>query len=416
MKLLLAALSLAALVFGGAGVGTWLVEQRLATLLPGGLRFEALSYDPLTGRLALRQVSGCDAEGREIFRAAEVRATASILEAFAGMVTLRRVQVAAPRLVVPAAPVSSVLRLPATVRTASVAVDGLVMTSGALVIEDGARGEPLVVRDFAMRADHGAFAVEMALYGAPVRITGQRPLGAPGYAVHVRAAGLDAVAALRDFPALTAGAGVTLAGGRADVDATLFFTDEGMLVSGQARLERVLARFADRRLSPFSAAAVILAVDRWDVEAGTGRISRLELRGPRFAVNVQRRVPALLTSLLDRFAGEGVVVRRVRVVDGTLTIDSPDVLVTLHGVNLALQARETLAGAGFVLAGRAAVGPGGHVAVEGSLSRDLRAAEGALRATGVTARGCAIADTTVPLPVEPTLHALVAALAESCAL
>ena len=27
----------------------------------------------------------------------------------------------------------------------------------------------------------------------------------------------------------------------------------GMLVSGQARLERVLARFADRRISPFSA-------------------------------------------------------------------------------------------------------------------------------------------------------------------
>src|SRR6185503_7720744 len=113
----------------------------------------------------------------------------------------------------------------AAAHPAPIAVNGLVVTHGALVLEDASRPHPLVIRDLAVRADRmaafggeGAFAVEMALYGANVRVTGQRPLGAPGYAVHVRASGLDAVAALRDFPQLTADAGVTLTGGRADVD------------------------------------------------------------------------------------------------------------------------------------------------------------------------------------------------------
>lgn len=423
MKFLLAAVALLAALFGGAGVATWLVEHRLATLLPGGLVFDTLRYNPLTGRLALRHVSGRDANGREIFRADEVSATASVLDLLAGVVTLQRVQVASPRLVVPAAPMMTLIGLGgAAPRTAPIAVNGLVVTHGALVIEDAARGAPLVVRDVAVRADRmaafageGAFAVEMALYGANVRMTGQRALGAPGYAVHVRASGLDAVAALRDFPMLMAGSGVTLAGGRADIDGTLLFTEHGTLASGQARLERVLARFADRGLSPFSAAAIILAVDRWDVEAGVGRISRLELRAPRLSVSLRRKVPPLLTALLDVFADDGVVLRRVRVVDGNLTLDVPDGPVTLRGLNLALQARERLAGAGFVLTGRAGVGAEGHVAVEGALSRNLRNAEGALRAGGVRAGTCMVSNATVRLPAAPTLRSLVAALAATCA-
>jgi hypothetical protein len=336
MKVLLALLALCATLFGGAGVATWLVEQRLATLAPGGLVFEALSYNPFTGRLAMRHVAARDAGGREIFRADAITATAPALDLLAGVVTLQRVQVASPRLVVPAGPVLTLIGLGGEAPTSSpVAVNGLVVTRGALVIEDAARSEPLVVRDLAVRADRvaafggeGAFAVEMALYGASVRITGQRALGAPGYAVHVRASGLDAVAALRDFPALTAGTGVTLAGGRADIDGTLLFAEQGLLVSGQAKLERVLARFVDRGLSPFSAASIILAVDRWDVGAGSGRISRLELRAPRLTVNLRRSVPPLLTSLLDVFADDGVVLRRIRVVDGHLTLDVPDGPVT----------------------------------------------------------------------------------------
>ena len=66
MKLLLAVVALAAALLGGAGVATWLVEQRLATLTPGGVTFDTLRYNPLTGRLVLRNVSGRDTNGREV--------------------------------------------------------------------------------------------------------------------------------------------------------------------------------------------------------------------------------------------------------------------------------------------------------------------------------------------------------------
>lgn len=94
MKILIAVLSLAALLFGGAGIATWLVAQRLATLTPGGVAFDALRYNPLTGALVLRQVSGRDGNGREVFRADEIRATAPVADLLAGVVTLQRAQVA----------------------------------------------------------------------------------------------------------------------------------------------------------------------------------------------------------------------------------------------------------------------------------------------------------------------------------
>jgi len=115
------------------------------------------------------------------------------------------------------------------------------------------------------------------------------------------------------------------------------------------------------------------------------------------------------------FAEDGIVLRRIRVVEGQLTLDVPHGPLTLRRLDLALQARERLAGTGFVLSGRAGVGPEGHVAVEGALSRDLRSAEGALRAGGVKAGSCTVSDATVPLPEQPTLESLVAALAATCA-
>jgi hypothetical protein len=421
MKVILALLSLAAVLVGGAGIATWLLEDRLAALAPGGVTFRSLSYHPLTGRLALRGVAARDGDGREVFRADEVTATVRALDLLSGVVALQRVQVAAPRLIVSAGPVLSLVGLRRDALRAPVAVNGLVVTHGALVIEDAARGTPLVVRDLAVRADRmaafgggGAFAVEMALYGSTVRITGQQALGAPGYAVHVRAHHLDAVALLRDFPSLLARTGITLVTGRADVDATALIAHDRALVSGQVRLDRVLARFADRRLSPFSAAVVILALDRWDTAAGVGRVSRLELRAPRLSVNLKSAVPPLLARLLDVFADDDIVLRRVRVVDGQVTLDVRDGPLTLRGVQLGLQARERLAGAGFVVSGRAGVGTGGTITVEGGLSRDLREAEGALRASGVTAGGCAVTDATVPLPSPPTLGALVLAVADTC--
>jgi hypothetical protein len=422
VKLLIAVLALAGVLLGGAGIATRLVEQRLAALTPGGVAFDTLSYDPFTGALVVRSVSGRDASGREVFRAEEIRATAPVADLLAGVVTLQRAQVASPRLIVPAGPALKLIALGgAAPRPAPIAVNGLVVTHGALVLEDASRPDPLVISDVAVRADRmaafggdGAFAVEMALYGANVRITGQRPLGAPGYAVHVRANGLDAVAALRDFPLLTADTGVTLTGGRADVDAMLLFAEQGLLLSGQARLERVLARFADRGLSPFSAAAIILGVDRWDVAAGAGRISRLELRSPRLSVSLRRTPPAMLASLLDVFADDGIVLRRVRIVDGTLTLDVPEGPLTLRNLNVGLQSRESLSGAGFVVTGRAATGPDGYLSVQGAVSRDLRHADGALRASGIKANNCLIADATVRLPDEPTLKALISALAATC--
>jgi hypothetical protein len=423
VKLLILALCAGAALLAGAGTSTWLVEQRLATLAPGGVAFETLAYNPLTGRLALARITARDATGREIFRAEEITATATPADLLTGVVTLQRVQVVAPRLVVPAGPVLRLIGLGSEAsRAAPVAVNGLVVTQGALVIEDLARGASLVVRDLAVRADRmaafggdGAFAVEMALYGASVRLTGQRALGAPGYAVHLRASGLDTVAVLRDFPALTARTGITLVSGRADVDGTVLFTERGLLASGQARLERVLARFADKRLSPFSASAIILGVDRWDIGAGTGRVARLELRGPRLSVSLRRGVPPLLRSLRGVFADEEIVLRRIRIVDGTLTLDAPERVVSLRGVNVALQAYERLAGAAFVLTGRAGIGTQGRLAVEGMLARDLSHAEGALRAGGVTAGSCVVGDATVALPSTLTLESLVTALAATCA-
>jgi hypothetical protein len=101
--------------------------------------------------------------------------------------------------------------------------------------------------------------VETALYGASVRITGQ-PVGGRAYALRVRARGLDAAALLEDFPQLLAGAGIRLAKGRADVDATLIVAGSRVLASGQLRLDRLVARFAEPGTAPFTASALIIAV------------------------------------------------------------------------------------------------------------------------------------------------------------
>ena len=155
-------------------------------------------------------MSARDASGREVFRADEVRATAPVADLLTGVITLQRAQVASPRLVVSAAPMLKLIALVARRRgrRRSPSTD-----SSSPAVRWCSRTEPprsLVIRDLAVRADRmaafggdGAFAVEMALYGANVRLTGQRALGAPGYAVHVRARARRG-GRLRDFPLLTA--------------------------------------------------------------------------------------------------------------------------------------------------------------------------------------------------------------------
>ena len=81
MKTLVALAALAAALFGGAGALPLVVEARLASLAPGGLAVTGLNYNPLTGRLTLREVRAHDESGREIFRADEVEATAPLAEA-----------------------------------------------------------------------------------------------------------------------------------------------------------------------------------------------------------------------------------------------------------------------------------------------------------------------------------------------
>jgi hypothetical protein len=421
VKALLALAAFGAALFGGAGALPLLLEARLATLAPGGLAVAGLHYNPLTGRLTLRAVSAHDGTGREIFRADVVDATTPLGDLFGrAPLTLQRVHVVAPRLVVTHAPTLTLAGLGgASFAGAPVLFDGIVVSHGALVVEEPGR-RALVARDLTARLDgpaafgegDAAFAVETALYGANVRITGQ-PLGRGAYALRVRASGLDAAALLEDFPQALGMAGVQLLEGRADVDATFVVAGSRVLASGQVRLERVVARFVEPRSAPFAAAAVVLAVDRWDLAAGAGRISRLELQRP--TLTLDRGTPGAIAALLDWLGGPDVMLRRLRIVDGTMRVATGEEPVTLRGLTVGLQsAAETGPRAGFVLTARAGIGPTGRLTLDGALSRDFRRAEGAVRAIGVTLEGCGLDDVSLPLPAQASPRAVLAALASAC--
>lgn len=89
--------------------------------------------------------------------------------------------------------------------------------------------------------------------------------------------------------------------------------------------------------------------------------------------------------------------------------------VTLRDVTLGLQsAAETGPRAGFVVTARADVGAAGRLALEGSLSRDLQRAEGAMRVIGVMSDGCGLGDVSVPLPEDVSVRALLDTLASAC--
>lgn len=417
MKWILAAIASLAVLFGGAGGATWLLERRLAALAPGGFDVQALHYNPFTGRLHLQGITARDRLGREVFHADSVEASAPAAEVLGGTVTLTRARVQAPRMVVPAGPLLALAGRPTEL---PLAVRGLVATVGSLRVES-AGFAPLHLSDVSVRADaiaeaahHGAFAMTTTAYGTVIRLTGQPGVG--GYAVRIRAAGLDAAAVLRDFPVL-ASTGLRLTRARGDVDAELLFARSSrLLVSGALHLNDVVARVPDAGVSPLSAAAVIVAVDRWDVEAGAGRIARLEVRRPKGTVDVARSAP-VLARLVDRLGDAGIILRRVRLVDGTLTLVDPEQgRLTLRGLALALQARERRAEAGFVVTGRSGLGPAGRLTFEGALSRDLHRIDGVIRAIDVRLPSCTVGDTTVAIPAPPSVPAVAAALmAGGCA-
>src|SRR5262249_19379350 len=278
----------------------------------------------------------------------------------------------------------------------------------------------LIARDLTASADRlsgigesdAAFSVETALYGTTVRITGQ-PVSGGAYALRVRAQGLDAAALLEDFPRLLSPARIRLTQGRADIDATLVIAQSRVLASGQLRLEHLVARFAEPRSAPFVASALIIAVDRWDVAAGTGRISRLELQRP--TLTLERATPAAMSTLVDWLSDPSIMLRRFRVVDGTVRLAVGTERVTLRGLTLGLQAAaETGPRAGFVMTGRAGLGAVGRVTLDGSLSRDFRRAEGAMRAIGVTVQGCGLADVSMSLPADASPSAVLTALGSIC--
>jgi hypothetical protein len=393
----------------------------LATLAPGGVAVAGLHYNPLTGRLTLRTVSAHDHAGREIFRADEVDATAPLADFFGSApFTLQRVRVVAPRLVVVQAPTLTLAGLGATgLAMAPFSLDGIMVSDGNLVLEEPG-GRALVARNLTASVDRpsgvgeadAAFAVETALYGTTVRITGQ-PLGRRAYAMRVRASGLDAAALLEDFPQVLDAAGIRLTQGRADVDATLVVAGSRVLASGQLRIDRLVARFVEPRTAPLVASALILALDRWDLAAGTGRISKLELQRP--TLTLERGTPGAISAFVDWLAGPDVMLRRLRIVDGTVRLAAGAEPITLRGLTLGLQsAAETGPRAGFVLSARAALGGGGRLTLDGALSRDFRRAEGAVRAIGVTVEGCGLEDLSMPLPAEASPSAVLTALASAC--
>ena len=423
MKALVALAAFAAALFGGAGALPMLLEARVGALAPGGVAVSGLAYNPLTGRLTLRAVSAHDAIGREVFRAAEVDATARLGEIFgAAPMTLSRVRLVEPRLVLTDMPPLSLVALGAAALTAApapVLLDGLVVSDGAFEVHEPGR-RAFVASELTARMDRAtapgdgeaAFAVDTMLYGANVHITGQ-PVGRTAYTLRVRASGVDAAALLHDFPQALGDAGVRLAEGRADVDATLVIAGGRVLASGQLRLERVVARFAEPRSAPLMAAAVIVSVDRWDLAAGAGRISRLEFQ--RATLSFERGTPSAVAAFMQWLARPDVLLRRLRLVDTTVRLPGGATPVTLRGLTLGLQsAGETGPRAGFAVTARAGLGAAGRLTLDGAVSRDFRRAEGAVRAIGVTLEGCGLQDVSLPLPTDVSPNAVLDTLASAC--
>src|SRR5688572_17540984 len=401
MRILLGFVSLIALVFGIAGGATLLLERRLAAAVPGGLTFRVLRYNPFTGQLSMADLRGRDAQGRDVLAADTVTATANLTAVLTGGVTLRKLHVVAPRVRLGAAEFAfGVPDVAGGRRFASpISVEGVVITGGSVIVEDaGERGTPLVVNDIDLRLNQLAavprphepiaFAVEMAVYGTSVQLTGQvvsTPEGPAGYAVHVRARGLDVAAVLRDFPLA---AGLSLEQGRGDVEGDVLLSGGRVLVSGHARLGQTVARFADPVVSAVHARSVFIALDRFDVGAATGRVSRLEVVGPAVTVSLREAPGSELRALLTRLAPPPeIVLRRVQVTDGKLTLVRPGRAITVADVDVAMQGGETSANVGFTVNARGAVGRQGRMAITGVVARDFTAIDALLRVSQVDLAG-----------------------------
>ena len=396
MKPLLVVLALAAAIFAVAGGSALLLEHRLAGLAPGGVTVRGLDYNAFTGRLVLRDVHARDADGRDVFSAERVLATANPLSLLGGRLSLGRVQVSGPQLILRAgagfdledvaagfgaahAFLGSAGPLPLPLHVAD-----LVISEGALTVEGaGEGGTPLVVRDLDLRLSRlttaaveqrdVAFAVEMAVYGTIVHATGQ-PRGG-GYVVHVRARGLDAVALARDFP-MAALEG--LERGQAEIDADLLLTGGHLVASGFVRLTDAVLALPVSGRPLLRAQSIGIAADAFDLVTGTGRITRLDLGAPALALPAARAA-AMLDEALAPLRGEGdLLLRRISITDGLLVVEGPKGL-KLSRVHLAAHLPERRAESGWVVSARATLGEDGEVSVDGLLARDLRGLDAVTR-------------------------------------
>lgn len=406
MRPFVAVLALAAALLGVAGGGTLLVERRLAALAPGGVTFGTLHYNPFTGSLAVSDVRGRDTAGREIFGAEQVQATANPVSLLGGVLSLGRVRVTVPRLTLRADSgfaagggfafgdvtaglgVAHVLLGSRGALALPLNVADLVISGGRVTIEGaGEDGAPLVVRDLDLRLSRlttaavdtadVAFAVEMAVYGTIVYVTGQ-PRGG-GYVIHVRARGLDAVALARDVPV---GALAGLERGQAEIDADLVLAGGRVLASGFVRLTDAALTLPLAGRPRLQAASMAVAADAFDLTTGVGRITRLDLVAPSLALPAARAAAVLGEAVDPLRDGRELVVRRISVSDGTLALEGP-AGVRLSRLHLTAQLPERRAESGWVVSARAALGDGAEVSVDGLVARDLRGLDAITRLSRV---------------------------------
>jgi hypothetical protein len=390
VRALLVALTLLAAALTAAGVAALVVERRLATLAPGGVEIAALHYNPFTGRLALQGVRGRDAAGHELFRAEHVIARLNPFRLLLRPLALSEARVTAPRLTLRAEPGFDLAELaaglgaaPAAATSLPVRIEDLVIAGGRIVVDGGGEGgAPLLVRDIDVRLSRlttavdqrdMAFAVEMAVYGTAVYLTGL-PRGA-GYAIRVRVRGLDVAGLMRDFP-VAALAG--LQRGRAEIDAELLLTGGRLLASGYARVADVVMTLSAPGRPRLRAATLAAVVDNFDLTSGAGRITRLDLGAPSLSLPTATAAVTLAGLLTPLQSRPDLLLRRVTVTGGTLALEGAGG-VRLERVQLTAHAPERRGDGSWIVSARAAVGADAEVALDGVLTRDLRGLEAEAR-------------------------------------
>jgi hypothetical protein len=398
MKTLVAAVAVVAFIVGAAGAATMLLARQVSSLLPGGVQARVLRYNPYSGHLLLTGLSGRDASGRLVFEADSVEATADPFALLAGAIVVRKVHVVSPRVLLPATPGVELVDVAAVLNgrragaaAAPLVIEGLMITDGAIVIEQaGEGGAALVIHNVDVRLNRLAatapqadlaFAVDMAVYGTSVQLTGQPMRGGAedggGYAVHVRARGLDLAAVLRDFPL---GEDVALERGRTDVEGDVMLTGGRLLVSGHARIADLVAHVPGMP-TPVRAASATVVVDRFDVARRSGRVSRIDLAGLQATmVRPADGWAGLRTRLQERAHEHDIVVRRLRVTDSTVTLVDDSGRFVVRGLDLALSTSERPEDGAIGVTARGTIGRQGVVSLSGVLGRDLRALDAVLTA------------------------------------